>query len=134
MCACGLTPARRPFSRAEWIEEHASVGAPLANFAPNHLETYRDPQVPPPLPPGPGAAKSKSLTLRSFTSAALDAVQERYILIYDGSVYVDPRPTTSSSLETKRKSLTRHKTPLMYTLNLLLSNEPYIPVNLNLQQ
>uniref|UniRef100_A0A8C5AXN8 Membrane associated guanylate kinase, WW and PDZ domain containing 1a n=1 Tax=Gadus morhua TaxID=8049 RepID=A0A8C5AXN8_GADMO len=41
----------------EWIEEHASVGAPLANFNPNHLETYRDPQVPPPLPPGPGAAK-----------------------------------------------------------------------------
>ena len=129
-------PARRPFSHAaEWIEEHASVGAPLANFNPNHLETYRDPQVPPPLPPGPGAAKSKSLTLRSLTSsAALDAVQERYILIYDGSVYVDPRHTTSSSLETKRKSLTRHKTPLMYTLNLWLSNEPYIPVNLCLQQ
>ncbi|XP_056131508.1 LOW QUALITY PROTEIN: membrane-associated guanylate kinase, WW and PDZ domain-containing protein 1-like [Lampris incognitus] len=41
----------------EWIEEHSSAGVPLANYAPNHLETYRDPQVPPPLPPGPGGAK-----------------------------------------------------------------------------
>uniref|UniRef100_A0AAX7SU48 Membrane-associated guanylate kinase, WW and PDZ domain-containing protein 1 n=1 Tax=Astatotilapia calliptera TaxID=8154 RepID=A0AAX7SU48_ASTCA len=28
----------------EWIEEHSSAAAPLANYAPNHLETYRDPQ------------------------------------------------------------------------------------------
>ncbi|XP_064779561.1 membrane-associated guanylate kinase, WW and PDZ domain-containing protein 1-like [Oncorhynchus masou masou] len=41
----------------EWIEEHSSAGAPLANYANNHLETYRDPQVPPPLPPAPGGAK-----------------------------------------------------------------------------
>ncbi|XP_030280169.1 membrane-associated guanylate kinase, WW and PDZ domain-containing protein 1-like isoform X2 [Sparus aurata] len=41
----------------EWIEEHSSAAAPLANYAPNHLETYRDPQVPPTLPPGPAGAK-----------------------------------------------------------------------------
>ncbi|XP_069382546.1 membrane-associated guanylate kinase, WW and PDZ domain-containing protein 1-like isoform X9 [Paralichthys olivaceus] len=41
----------------EWIEEHSSAAAPLANYAPNHLETYRDPQVPPTLPPGPAGVK-----------------------------------------------------------------------------
>lgn len=46
-------------TRAEWIEEHSSAAAPLANYAPNHLETYRDTQVPPTLPPGPAGPKSK---------------------------------------------------------------------------
>ncbi|XP_076023070.1 membrane-associated guanylate kinase, WW and PDZ domain-containing protein 1-like isoform X2 [Genypterus blacodes] len=41
----------------EWIEEHSSAGAPLANYAPNHLETYRDPQAPPLLPPCPAGPK-----------------------------------------------------------------------------
>ncbi|XP_065817714.1 membrane-associated guanylate kinase, WW and PDZ domain-containing protein 1 isoform X11 [Labrus bergylta] len=41
----------------EWIEEHSSAAAPLANYAPNHLETYRDPQGPPALPPGPAGIK-----------------------------------------------------------------------------
>uniref|UniRef100_A0A3P8R4X8 Membrane-associated guanylate kinase, WW and PDZ domain-containing protein 1 n=1 Tax=Astatotilapia calliptera TaxID=8154 RepID=A0A3P8R4X8_ASTCA len=41
----------------EWIEEHSSAAAPLANYAPNHLETYRDPQVPPALPPVPTGVK-----------------------------------------------------------------------------
>ncbi|XP_013130558.1 membrane-associated guanylate kinase, WW and PDZ domain-containing protein 1 isoform X9 [Oreochromis niloticus] len=41
----------------EWIEEHSSAAAPLANYAPNHLETYREPQVPPTLPPGPTGVK-----------------------------------------------------------------------------
>ncbi|XP_029689305.1 membrane-associated guanylate kinase, WW and PDZ domain-containing protein 1-like isoform X4 [Takifugu rubripes] len=41
----------------EWIEEHSSAAAPLANYAPNLLETYRDPQVPPTLPPIPAGAK-----------------------------------------------------------------------------
>uniref|UniRef100_A0A7N6BVZ7 Membrane-associated guanylate kinase, WW and PDZ domain-containing protein 1 n=1 Tax=Anabas testudineus TaxID=64144 RepID=A0A7N6BVZ7_ANATE len=41
----------------EWIEEHSSAAAPLANYAPNHLETYRDPQVPPALSPGPAGVK-----------------------------------------------------------------------------
>ncbi|KAM6977278.1 membrane-associated guanylate kinase, WW and PDZ domain-containing protein 1-like [Aplochiton taeniatus] len=45
----------------EWIEEHSSAGAPLANYASNHLETYRDPHVPPPLPPGPGGPKRGKL-------------------------------------------------------------------------
>ncbi|XP_037334073.2 membrane-associated guanylate kinase, WW and PDZ domain-containing protein 1-like isoform X5 [Pungitius pungitius] len=41
----------------EWIEEHSAAAAPLANYAPNHLETYRDPQAPPTLPPIPTGAK-----------------------------------------------------------------------------
>uniref|UniRef100_A0A3P8R2J6 Membrane associated guanylate kinase, WW and PDZ domain containing 1a n=1 Tax=Astatotilapia calliptera TaxID=8154 RepID=A0A3P8R2J6_ASTCA len=43
--------------KREWIEEHSSAAAPLANYAPNHLETYRDPQVPPALPPVPTGVK-----------------------------------------------------------------------------
>ncbi|XP_054630743.1 membrane-associated guanylate kinase, WW and PDZ domain-containing protein 1-like isoform X6 [Dunckerocampus dactyliophorus] len=41
----------------EWIEEHSSAAAPLVNYTSNHLETYRDPQVPPTLPPAPAGAK-----------------------------------------------------------------------------
>lgn len=48
------------FVCVEWIEEHSSAAAPLANYVPNHLETYRDPQLPPTLPPGPTGAKRKS--------------------------------------------------------------------------
>ncbi|XP_062315119.1 membrane-associated guanylate kinase, WW and PDZ domain-containing protein 1-like isoform X5 [Osmerus eperlanus] len=48
---------QQPQPPEEWIEEHSSAGGPLANYATNHLETYRDPQVPPPLPPGPGGPK-----------------------------------------------------------------------------
>ncbi|XP_058499826.1 membrane-associated guanylate kinase, WW and PDZ domain-containing protein 1-like isoform X16 [Solea solea] len=55
-------PEGERYIRAEgghykWIEEHSSAAAPLANYAPNHLETYRDPQVPPALPPGPAGVK-----------------------------------------------------------------------------
>ncbi|XP_032377772.1 membrane-associated guanylate kinase, WW and PDZ domain-containing protein 1 isoform X3 [Etheostoma spectabile] len=48
---------QQPQPPEEWIEEHSSAAAPLANYAPNHLETYRDPQVPPTLPPMPAGAK-----------------------------------------------------------------------------
>uniref|UniRef100_A0A4W5JK38 Membrane associated guanylate kinase, WW and PDZ domain containing 1 n=1 Tax=Hucho hucho TaxID=62062 RepID=A0A4W5JK38_9TELE len=48
---------QQPQPPEEWIEEHSSAGAPLAIYASNHLETYRDPQVPPPLPPPPGGTK-----------------------------------------------------------------------------
>uniref|UniRef100_A0A8C7Z886 Membrane-associated guanylate kinase, WW and PDZ domain-containing protein 1 n=1 Tax=Oryzias sinensis TaxID=183150 RepID=A0A8C7Z886_9TELE len=47
-----LEQHQQPQPPEEWIEEHSSAAAPLANYAPNHLETYRDPQVPPALPPG----------------------------------------------------------------------------------
>ncbi|XP_053706471.1 membrane-associated guanylate kinase, WW and PDZ domain-containing protein 1-like isoform X3 [Synchiropus splendidus] len=47
----------QPQPPEEWIEEHSSAAAPLANYAPNHLETYRDPQVPPTLPPIPTGVK-----------------------------------------------------------------------------
>ncbi|XP_042348366.1 membrane-associated guanylate kinase, WW and PDZ domain-containing protein 1-like isoform X4 [Plectropomus leopardus] len=48
---------QQPQPPEEWIEEHSSAAAPLANYAPNHLETYRDPQVPSTLPPVPAGAK-----------------------------------------------------------------------------
>nr|XP_020441078.1 membrane-associated guanylate kinase, WW and PDZ domain-containing protein 1-like [Monopterus albus] len=48
---------QQPQPQEEWIEEHSSAAAPLANYAPNHLETYREPQVPPTLPPGPTGVK-----------------------------------------------------------------------------
>uniref|UniRef100_A0A8C6TU70 Membrane associated guanylate kinase, WW and PDZ domain containing 1a n=1 Tax=Neogobius melanostomus TaxID=47308 RepID=A0A8C6TU70_9GOBI len=35
---------QQPQPPEEWIEEHSSAAAPLANYVPNHLETYRDPQ------------------------------------------------------------------------------------------
>ncbi|XP_062397307.1 membrane-associated guanylate kinase, WW and PDZ domain-containing protein 1-like isoform X6 [Sardina pilchardus] len=50
----------------EWIEEHSSAGAPLASYAPNHLETYRDPQPPGPLlPPAPGIKRGKPFFTRN---------------------------------------------------------------------
>uniref|UniRef100_A0A672HWS1 Membrane-associated guanylate kinase, WW and PDZ domain-containing protein 1 n=1 Tax=Salarias fasciatus TaxID=181472 RepID=A0A672HWS1_SALFA len=52
-----LEQQQQPQPPEEWIEEHSSAAAPLANYAPNHLETYRDPQVPPTLPPGPAGVK-----------------------------------------------------------------------------
>ena len=36
------------FAVAEWIEDSALAGAPLASYAANH-ETYRDPQTGPPV-------------------------------------------------------------------------------------
>uniref|UniRef100_A0A4W6ER67 Membrane associated guanylate kinase, WW and PDZ domain containing 1 n=1 Tax=Lates calcarifer TaxID=8187 RepID=A0A4W6ER67_LATCA len=39
-----LEQQQQPQPPEEWIEEHSSAAAPLANYAPNHLETYRDPQ------------------------------------------------------------------------------------------
>ncbi|XP_038127376.1 membrane-associated guanylate kinase, WW and PDZ domain-containing protein 1-like isoform X11 [Cyprinodon tularosa] len=52
-----LEQQQPPQPPEEWIEEHSSAAAPLANYVPNHLETYRDPQVPPALPPGPVGVK-----------------------------------------------------------------------------
>ncbi|XP_031422069.1 membrane-associated guanylate kinase, WW and PDZ domain-containing protein 1-like isoform X5 [Clupea harengus] len=50
----------------EWIEEHSSAGGPLASYAPNHLETYRDPQPgPPTLPPLPGTKRGKPFFTRN---------------------------------------------------------------------
>ncbi|KAL1021542.1 hypothetical protein UPYG_G00014590 [Umbra pygmaea] len=48
---------QQPQPPEEWLEEHSSAGVPLANYTSSQLETYRDPQVPPPLPPAPGGAK-----------------------------------------------------------------------------
>uniref|UniRef100_A0A8C2WZA1 Membrane associated guanylate kinase, WW and PDZ domain containing 1 n=1 Tax=Cyclopterus lumpus TaxID=8103 RepID=A0A8C2WZA1_CYCLU len=50
-------PQPQPQPPEEWIEEHSSAATPLANYASNHLETYRDPQRPPTLPPMPTGAK-----------------------------------------------------------------------------
>ncbi|XP_067288402.1 membrane-associated guanylate kinase, WW and PDZ domain-containing protein 1b isoform X2 [Pseudorasbora parva] len=48
----------------EWIEEHSS-GAPLASYAANHQETYRDPGTAPPLPPQLGAKRGKPFFTRN---------------------------------------------------------------------
>ncbi|XP_054630752.1 membrane-associated guanylate kinase, WW and PDZ domain-containing protein 1-like isoform X7 [Dunckerocampus dactyliophorus] len=52
-----LQEQQQPQPPEEWIEEHSSAAAPLVNYTSNHLETYRDPQVPPTLPPAPAGAK-----------------------------------------------------------------------------
>lgn len=57
------------FVCVEWIEEHSSAAAPLVNYVPNHLETYRDPQLPPLLPPGPTGAKRKSYLFYRYCCA-----------------------------------------------------------------
>ncbi|XP_028824240.1 membrane-associated guanylate kinase, WW and PDZ domain-containing protein 1-like isoform X11 [Denticeps clupeoides] len=41
----------QPQSAEEWIEEQSSSGEPLASYATNHQETYRDPPSGPPLLP-----------------------------------------------------------------------------------
>nr|XP_055039931.1 membrane-associated guanylate kinase, WW and PDZ domain-containing protein 1b isoform X2 [Misgurnus anguillicaudatus] len=48
----------------EWIEEHSS-GAPLASYAANHQETYRDPGIAPPLPTQLGAKRGKPFFTRN---------------------------------------------------------------------
>ncbi|XP_051957324.1 membrane-associated guanylate kinase, WW and PDZ domain-containing protein 1-like isoform X4 [Xyrauchen texanus] len=48
----------------EWIEEHSS-GAPLASYAANHQETYRDPGTAPPLPIQLGAKRGKPFFTRN---------------------------------------------------------------------
>lgn len=63
----------RHVARAEWIEEHSSAAAPLANYAPNHLETYRDTQVPPTLPPGPAGPKSKYFSSSDASCSSVKA-------------------------------------------------------------
>ncbi|KAJ8379099.1 hypothetical protein AAFF_G00231040 [Aldrovandia affinis] len=59
-----LEPQQPP---EEWIEEHSSAGAPIASFATNHLETYRDPLSAPQLPPPPGVKRGKPFFTRNPT-------------------------------------------------------------------
>uniref|UniRef100_A0A8C9W9H3 Membrane-associated guanylate kinase, WW and PDZ domain-containing protein 1 n=1 Tax=Scleropages formosus TaxID=113540 RepID=A0A8C9W9H3_SCLFO len=49
----------------EWIEEHSAAGVPLASYATNHLETYRDPQTVPPIPPSQGPKRGKPFFTRN---------------------------------------------------------------------
>ncbi|XP_062854837.1 membrane-associated guanylate kinase, WW and PDZ domain-containing protein 1-like [Trichomycterus rosablanca] len=49
----------------EWIEEHSSAGAPISSYIPNHLETYREPQSGPQLPPVPGYKRGKPFFTRN---------------------------------------------------------------------
>ncbi|KAF5907243.1 membrane-associated guanylate kinase, WW and PDZ domain-containing protein 1-like isoform X9, partial [Clarias magur] len=48
----------------EWIEEHSSAGAPITAYIPNHLETYREPQSGPQLPPVPTCKRGKPFFTR----------------------------------------------------------------------
>ncbi|KAI4826375.1 hypothetical protein KUCAC02_029823, partial [Chaenocephalus aceratus] len=49
----------------EWIEDSALAGAPLANYAANHQETYRDPQTGPPMPNAVGQKRGKPFFTRN---------------------------------------------------------------------
>nr|XP_033938646.1 membrane-associated guanylate kinase, WW and PDZ domain-containing protein 1b isoform X4 [Pseudochaenichthys georgianus] len=49
----------------EWIEDSALAGAPLANYASNHQETYRDPQTGPPMPNAVGQKRGKPFFTRN---------------------------------------------------------------------
>uniref|UniRef100_A0A8C5FZ19 Membrane-associated guanylate kinase, WW and PDZ domain-containing protein 1 n=1 Tax=Gouania willdenowi TaxID=441366 RepID=A0A8C5FZ19_GOUWI len=47
----------------EWIEDSTMAGAPLASYAANHQETYRDPQMgPPPVPTAMGQKRKPFFT------------------------------------------------------------------------
>ncbi|XP_028303609.1 membrane-associated guanylate kinase, WW and PDZ domain-containing protein 1b isoform X4 [Gouania willdenowi] len=50
----------------EWIEDSTMAGAPLASYAANHQETYRDPQMgPPPVPTAMGQKRGKPFFTRN---------------------------------------------------------------------
>ena len=61
VCTPDWTPSRVPLCPSvlftEWMEDSALAGAPMANFATNHQETYRDP---PPVSSVPNAVGQKS--------------------------------------------------------------------------
>lgn len=46
------------FALAEWIEDSALAGAPLASYAATQQETYRDPQTGPPVPSAMGQKRT----------------------------------------------------------------------------
>uniref|UniRef100_A0A671UP48 Membrane-associated guanylate kinase, WW and PDZ domain-containing protein 1 n=1 Tax=Sparus aurata TaxID=8175 RepID=A0A671UP48_SPAAU len=54
-----------PLAVAEWIEDSALAGAPLASYAANHQETYRDPQTGPPVPNAMGQKRGKPFFTRN---------------------------------------------------------------------
>ncbi|XP_042622179.1 membrane-associated guanylate kinase, WW and PDZ domain-containing protein 1-like isoform X7 [Cyprinus carpio] len=57
-------PAEGERYTQEWIEEHSS-GAPLASYAANHQETYREPGTAPPLASQLGAKRGKPFFTRN---------------------------------------------------------------------
>uniref|UniRef100_A0A7N8WI45 Membrane-associated guanylate kinase, WW and PDZ domain-containing protein 1 n=1 Tax=Mastacembelus armatus TaxID=205130 RepID=A0A7N8WI45_9TELE len=54
-----------PLAVAEWIEDSALAGAPLASYAANHQETYRDPQTGPTVPNAMGQKRGKPFFTRN---------------------------------------------------------------------
>uniref|UniRef100_A0A8C2Z2F3 Membrane associated guanylate kinase, WW and PDZ domain containing 1b n=1 Tax=Cyclopterus lumpus TaxID=8103 RepID=A0A8C2Z2F3_CYCLU len=54
-----------PLAVSEWIEDSALAGAPLASYAANHQETYRDPQKGPPMPNAMGQKRGKPFFTRN---------------------------------------------------------------------
>ncbi|XP_047437826.1 membrane-associated guanylate kinase, WW and PDZ domain-containing protein 1b isoform X4 [Mugil cephalus] len=49
----------------EWIEDSTLAGAPLASYAANHQETYREPQTGPPVPNAMGQKRGKPFFTRN---------------------------------------------------------------------
>lgn len=61
------------FALAEWIEDSALAGAPLASYAATQQETYRDPQTGPTVPSAMGQKREvfSICLLLSATSCGL---------------------------------------------------------------
>lgn len=75
---------------AEWIEDATMAGAPLASYAANHQETYRDPQTGPPVPNAMGQK-------RKFSAIEVKSENSRGFLFLDCV-------TQSGSLRVKQNS------------------------------
>ncbi|XP_055077605.1 membrane-associated guanylate kinase, WW and PDZ domain-containing protein 1b isoform X3 [Periophthalmus magnuspinnatus] len=63
-------PAQQPQPQSqqpaeEWIEDSTMAGAPLASYAANHQETYRDPQTTPAVPNAMGQKRGKPFFTRN---------------------------------------------------------------------
>lgn len=65
LCLSPIQELRGFFAVAEWIEDSALAGAPLASYAATQQETYRDPQTGPTVPNAMGQ-KRKYLALHIF--------------------------------------------------------------------
>lgn len=73
--ACGVVHRSRlhlenvVFAPAEWIEDSALAGAPLASYAATQQETYRDPQTGPTVPSAMGQKRTFFFPLGLLLSA-----------------------------------------------------------------
>lgn len=67
------------FAPAEWIEDSALAGAPLASYAATQQETYRDPQTGPTVPSAMGQKRRLFFPPTRFAVVCLSCGQEPYL-------------------------------------------------------